>query len=93
MDTDYYDVINITALATNIISFTANLTGTPGNFDKLLVSIKDDGTARTIYWGSAFGSKGVALPTTTVAGKVLTVGFIYDSSTSKWSCVSSVQEV
>jgi hypothetical protein len=32
------------------------------------------------------------LPTTTVISKVLTVGFIYDSVTSKWGCVASVQE-
>ena len=93
VNTNNYDVVSITALATNIISFTANLTGTPSNFDKLLVSIKDNGVPRTINWGTAFGPKGVSLPTTTVSNKVLTVGFIYDVITSQWGCVSSVQEV
>ena len=34
----------------------------------------------------------VALPTTTVISKVLTVGFIYDTVTSKWGCVASCVE-
>jgi hypothetical protein len=69
-----------------------NFTGTPTNFQKIIVRIKDDGTARGITWGSDFEAKGVALPTTTVISKVLTVGFIYDTVTSKWGCVASAQE-
>ena len=71
---------------------TTNLSGTPNNFDTLIIRIKDDGTARAITWGTGFEAKGVALPTTTVSSKVLTVGFIYDSVTSKWGCVASAQE-
>ena len=71
---------------------TTNLSGTPNNFDTLIIRIKDDGTARAITWGTGFEAKGVALPTTTVISKVLTVGFIYDSVTSKWGCVASAQE-
>lgn len=93
INTNNYDAVTITALATNIISFTTGLTGTPSNFDKLLIRIKDNGTARTLAWGASFEAKGVALPTTTVISKVLTVGFIYDSVTAKWGCVSSAQEV
>jgi hypothetical protein len=51
----------------------------------------DNGTARAISWGASFEAKGMALPTTTVASKVLTVGFIWDSVTSKWGCVASAQ--
>lgn len=83
---------SITALATNITSFTTNLSGTPTDFQKLVIRIKDNGTARTIAWGSSFEAKGVALPTTTVISKVLTVGFIYDIVTGKWGCVASAQE-
>lgn len=93
INTDNCDAVTITALATAITSMTTNLSGTPNNFDKLTFRIKDNGTARAITWGASFEPKGVALPTTTVISKVLTVGFIYDSVTSKWGCVSSAQEI
>jgi len=92
INTDNVDAHSITALATAITSMTTNLSGTPTNFQKLIVRIKDDGTARAIAWGASFEAKGVALPTTTVISKVLTVGFIYDTVTSKWGCVASAQE-
>lgn len=93
INTDSYDAYSITAQAAAITSFTTNLSGTPVNFQKLMIRIKDDGTARAITWGASFEAKGVALPTTTVISKVLTVGFIYDTVTSKWGCVASAQEV
>lgn len=92
INTDSCDAVTITALATAITSMTSNLSGTPNNFDELMIRIKDNGTARAITWGASFEAKGVALPTTTVISKVLTVGFIYDTVTSKWGCVGSVQE-
>ena len=92
IDTDSYDCYSITALAADITSMTSGLSGTPVNFQKLIIRIKDDGTARAITWGASFEAKGTALPTTTVLGKVLTVGFIYDTVTSKWGCVASAQE-
>lgn len=92
INTDDCDAVTITALAAAITSMTTNLSGTPTNFQKLIIRIKDDGTARAITWGASFEAKGVALPTTTVISKVLTVGFIYDTVTSKWGCVASAQE-
>jgi hypothetical protein len=93
INTDNCDAVTITALAAAITSMTTNLSGTPNNFDRLLIRIKDDGTARAITWGASFEAKGVALPTTTVLSKVLTVGFLYDTVTSKWGCVASAQEL
>lgn len=92
INTDSYDAVTITALAEAITSFTTNLSGTPTNFQKLIIRIKDNGTARAISWGDSFEAKGVALPTTTVISKVLTVGFIYDTVTSKWGCVAVAQQ-
>lgn len=86
------DMHSITALAAAVTSMTTNLTGTATDGQKLVVRFKDNGTARAITWGASFEAKGVALPTTTVISKVLTVGFIYDSATSKWGCVASAQE-
>lgn len=92
INTDDVDAHSITALAAAITSMTTNLSGTPTNFQKLVIRIKDNGTARGITWGTGFEARGVALPTTTVLSKVLTLGFIYDTVTSKWGCVASAQE-
>lgn len=92
INTDNCDFVTITALATNITSMTTNLSGTPTNGQKLVIRIKDDGSARSITWGASFEACGVALPTTTVISKRLTVGLIYDTVTSKWGCVALAQE-
>jgi len=91
INTDNYDVFSITALATAITSMTTNLSGTPTNGDKLLIRIKDDGTARTIAWGTSFEAGNTALPTTTVANVTLSVGFIYNSVDSKWACETPIK--
>lgn len=89
INTDNIDVYNITALAANITSMTTNLSGTPNDGDKLLLRIKDNGTSRTITWGTSFASSGVAtLLASTSAGKQHTVGLIYSSATSKWICLA-----
>jgi len=90
INTDLYDAVSITALATGISSI--SITGSPNNFDKLLFRIKDNGTSRTIAWGTSFVQMGASLPTSTVAGKILTIGFIYDSILTKWGCVVTTQQ-
>ena len=85
----YYDVdqYNITALATNITS--VSLSGTFVDRQRLIVTIKDNGTARTITWGSSFNGTWATLPTTTVVGNTWIGGFIYNATTSKYECVAS----
>jgi hypothetical protein len=92
INTDNTDVVTITALATAITSMTTNLTGTPNDFDKLIIRIKDNGTARAITWGASFVSSGATLPTTTVISKVTTVGLIEDTVKAKWICIAVDQE-
>jgi len=51
--------------------------GTASDFDRLTIRIKDNGTLRAITWGTTnWESAGVPLPTTTTAGKLMTIGFI-----------------
>ena len=90
VNSDNYDVVTITAQEAAITD--VNVTGTPTNFQVLKFRIKDDGTARAITWGADFEDAGVALPTTTVISKLLTVGFIYNTVTSKWGCVAVANE-
>lgn len=82
---------SITALAS---ALTIQTSGLAQDFDKILIRIKDDGTARVLTFDPAFfEAKGMALPTTTIAGKVITIGFIFDSVTGKFGCVSVAQEI
>lgn len=82
---------SITALTT---SATITTTGIAQDFDMMLVRIKDSGTAQTITFDiSNFEPKGQALPVTTIAGKVMTVGLIYDAVTGKFGCVSVAVEI
>jgi len=89
-DTDSYDSIDITALAANLTI--NNPSGTPVNFQQIIIRIKDNGTARTISWGTAYASAGATLPTTTVAGKWVYIGLIYNASASQWQCVAVAQQ-
>ena len=85
INTDDCDYVDITALATNITSMSANLSGTPTIGQTLWISIV--GTAqRTIAWGNKF--EGELLPGKVGNGKRLDVGFIWNAVTSKWRCVA-----
>ena len=91
-NTDNYDAVTITALATAITSMTNNLSGTPNNFQKLIIRFKDDGSPRAITWGASFVSSQATLPTTTVTSKVTTVGLMWNSIKNKWVCLATDQE-
>lgn len=91
-NTDNTDTVTITALATAITSMTSGLSGTPNNFDKLLIRIKDNGATTTIAWGTSYAQQGIPLPTVTVASKVLTIGLMWDAVASKWECIGVTQE-
>ena len=92
INTDNTDIHTITALAAAITSMTTNLSGTPVNGQKLIIRIKDDGTARAITWGASFASRGATLPTTTVLSKTMYVGLIYNLTATTWDCVAAVVE-
>lgn len=89
IDTDSYDAYSITALAANV---TIAATGTPTDFQKLIVRIKDNGTARTITWSGSFAQYGSSLPSITSGSSVLTAGFLYDVNPSLWGCVANQQQ-
>jgi hypothetical protein len=90
INADSFDCISVTALAS---ALTLTWSGTPVDFQGMIIRLKDNGTARALtFTGTKFEAKGTALPTTTVAGKVLTVAFLYDSVTGKFGCVGAQQE-
>jgi len=70
-------------------------TGTANDGQRLMIRIKDKGAANALGWITTAGGYraiGVTLPTTTVAGKVLYVGCIYNSQDAYWDVVSVAQQ-
>ena len=90
LDVSTCDQFEITAQA-GALKFN-NPGGTPLNGQKLIIRIKDNGTARALTYDTQFRGIGVELPDTTVAGKTLYMGFIYNSNDTKWDLVASAQE-
>ena len=68
---------------------TTNLSGTPVQGDQLRIDFTDDGTARTIAWGSSFEDGGVALPLTTAISTRLDTILYWNTVTSKWRCMAT----
>ncbi len=66
--------------------------GTPLGGQKLIIRIKDNGTARALTYNAIFRALGNALPTTTVLSKTLYMGFIYNATDTKWDLVAVAQE-
>jgi hypothetical protein len=91
-DADVTDLYDVTALAA--APTMGAPTGTPYNGQLLMFQFKDNATPRALAWNAAYVAGGVALPTTTVTSKILTVGFMYTTANSlnKWRCIASAQE-
>lgn len=87
-----YIMCTVTALATNT-TIAAPSDGTPYDGQKLVIRIKDNGTARTLTWDAIYRNMGTVLPTTTVVSKTMYLGFIYNATDTKWDLLSYNQEV
>ncbi len=66
--------------------------GTAANGNRLILRIKDNGTARALTWNAIYRGVVDALPATTTTGKTLYCGFIYNSADSKWDMIAMAQE-
>ena len=79
----------VTALATP--ATIAAPSGTPIDGQRLIIRLKDNGTARGLTWtttSGAYRAVGVTLPTTTVLSKVTYVGCIYNSQDTFWDVIA-----
>jgi hypothetical protein len=86
---DDHDIYTVTALA-EAATFSAP-SGTPVNGQRIIIRIKDNGTARSLSWNAIYrASSDLALPSTTVLGKTLYLGFIYNSADSKWDLIAKL---
>jgi hypothetical protein len=88
---DTTDQFNVTALAEG--TTLSEPTGTPTDGQKLIVRIKDNGTARTIGYNVIYRAFGVALPTTTTISKTLYLGSIYNSTDTRWDVITVAEEM
>lgn len=87
LDVSTCDEFDVTAQA-GALKFN-NPSGTPVNGQKLIVRIKDNGTARALTYDTQFrASTDLVLPTTTVLNKTLYMGFIYNSADTKWDLLA-----
>ena len=85
INTDLYDVVEITGQTAAITSLT--LTGTPQPDDPLIINIT--GTASVaVNLGASFVAGNSALPTTTLGTTRLSVGTLYNSALSLWQVQS-----
>jgi hypothetical protein len=66
--------------------------GTPVAGQKLIIRIKDNGTARALTYDTQFRALGSSLPSTTVISKTLYMGFIFNATDTKWDLVAVAQE-
>lgn len=91
VNVDLLERVSITALAVPITGFT--FTGHPGDGKRIRIRIKDNGTARAIAWGAQVIAGSAALPTTTTAGKPLTVDLEYDAADAKYACMAASSRI
>jgi hypothetical protein len=84
------DLVVITAQAAGLTI--ANPTGTMVQGQALMIRIKDNGTARSIAYGTNYRALGITLPTTTVINKTLYLGCIWNATDTKFDVVGLNQE-
>ena len=93
-NSDLYDTYIITA-QNGALTISAD-SGSPINDQKIIFRFKDDGTARALAWttgaSKSFRVIGGTLPTTTVAGKTLYIGCVYNANDLRWDVIAIAQE-
>lgn len=88
--TSLNDLVTITAQAVGLTI--ANPTGTMTEGQALMIRIKDNGTARSIAFGTNYRALGITLPTTTVISKTMYLGLIWNNTDTKFDVVGLNQE-
>jgi len=77
-DISQYDLYQLTALSSALTI--NNPIGDPVLGDVIVILIKDNGTSRTLSWGTAYKGIGATLPTATTAGKTMEIIAEYDGT-------------
>ena len=89
---DNFNVFKINSLGANITSIT--LTGTPSDYQELILQIKDNGAQKNLNFGSQFiFSSDLPQPANTQAGKYMVCTFMYVSTFSKWLMTGKLSNI
>lgn len=90
----YSSQYDVTALAVSANILTPSGTGVTNGY-KLLLRIKDNGTARSLTWTTTSGgyrAVGVILPGATVASNVMYAGCVYNAQDTYWDVIAIAQQ-
>jgi hypothetical protein len=90
---DTCDQYEVTALAVG--ATIAAPSGTPVDGQKIILRIKDNGTAQSLTWTTTSGAYReivITLPTSTVISKVVYVGCVYNSQDTFWDVIAVAQQ-
>jgi len=82
-----YDIFEFTALAENL-TINNHSSSTPVNGEMMMFIIKDNGTSRTITWGSNYANGCATLPTATTVNKRTWILVQWNNTDGKWYCIS-----
>ena len=66
--------------------------GTPANGNRLVIRVRDNGTARSLAWNAIYRKMEFALPDTSVEDKTMYLGFIYNQTDTKWDMIAINEE-
>jgi hypothetical protein len=88
-DADSHDQYNLTAQTVGMTF--GSPTGTPTDGQKIMYRVYT-ASAQTVAFNAIFRAMGVTLPTTTVAGKTLYIGTIYNAADTKWDVIAVGQQ-
>ena len=86
-DIENYDMVAVLNLGE------ACFFGSPGaapEEQRLTLRIKDNGTSRALSFDGAYRGVAIPLPTATVPGQVLYLGFLYNVLDDKWDLLAAV---
>jgi hypothetical protein len=88
-DTARYGVFKITALASSLA-----IVNPTGAYDgkRIMIIIKDNGTARGVAYGTQFRNVGAIAPLSTIPSKIVVIGAVYNATDTKWDVVAVSQE-
>jgi hypothetical protein len=87
--TDLYDVLHIEYQTAAITSFTTSGTGTPVDGDTFRISVMSTVSGIPLTFGTNFEASTTALPTTTISGVRLDMGFFWNTETNKWRLMAA----
>jgi len=91
LDFSTCDLFIVTALAGDL-KFN-NPSGTPVHGEKIIIRVKDNGVSvRALTYDTQYRAVGVTLPTTTVLGKTLYMGGIWNATDTKLDIIAVAQE-